>query len=221
LTRPTPLVFGLRPGVVGVEGADRVGDGFGFWAEVFLIDLALLVDKEGHDAGIAPFGGPGDEGEAGDHVAVDDVVVFAAGGVLALAREDFEVVTVERCGRVGQGFVFAAVAFEAGLGDERAEWALFVRIARGPVEAVVGALVAAEALGLFEDAVAVTIFAAVFALGVHIGPANVNGADFVATDAAVENFFFASVDIEDPGIVCFDQRDWKWPGVRADLQSFA
>src|ERR1700735_4855551 len=82
------------PGFVGVVGGHGLGDAAGFGAEVFLEDFAALVDDEGHDAGVAVFGGPGDEGEAANHVAVDDVIVFAAGSVFALAGEDFEVVAV-------------------------------------------------------------------------------------------------------------------------------
>src|SRR5215471_3963310 len=67
----------------------------GVRAKVTLIDAALLVDDEGHDARVAIGGGPGHQGEAGNHVAVDDVVVFAAGGMLALPGEDLVEVAME------------------------------------------------------------------------------------------------------------------------------
>ena len=42
--------------------------------------------------GLAIFGRPGDEAEAGDHVAVDDIVVGAAGDLVALAGQDLELI---------------------------------------------------------------------------------------------------------------------------------
>src|ERR1017187_1687204 len=51
----------------------------GLWAEVLLINLPLLVDDESHDTRIAPFLRPRHQGEAADHVAVDDIIVFAPG----------------------------------------------------------------------------------------------------------------------------------------------
>ena len=68
------LLFRHRPSRVRVAGGHGLGEGGSLGAEVFLIDLASLVDDEGHHPGVAPFGGPGDQREARDHLPVDDVV---------------------------------------------------------------------------------------------------------------------------------------------------
>ena len=47
-----------------------------------------MIDDEGHNAGGAILGGKGYQCEAGGHVAVDDIVIFASGNVAALAGED-------------------------------------------------------------------------------------------------------------------------------------
>src|SRR5205823_2707859 len=85
-----------RPGFVRIIFLHCLGNLCGSRTEVLLINAALLVHDEGHDARISVFGGPGYEGEAGDHVAVDDVIVPAARRVFALALENLEKVAVER-----------------------------------------------------------------------------------------------------------------------------
>src|SRR5262249_7703512 len=68
----------------------------GFRSQILLIDQSLLIDDERHDAAAAVFRRPGHDGKPTDHVSVDDVIVLAAGSVLALAGQDFEKVTVVR-----------------------------------------------------------------------------------------------------------------------------
>ena len=80
------------PAVARVEAVDVFDDIAGGRPEVGLVDDAVLVDGEGFYAGLAIFGRPGDEAEAGDHVAVDDIVVGAAGDLGALAGQDLVLV---------------------------------------------------------------------------------------------------------------------------------
>ena len=56
----------------------------------------MLVHHEGHDPGLAIIRRIRRQGEAADHLALDDVVVFAARGMFALPGEDLVIVTVER-----------------------------------------------------------------------------------------------------------------------------
>ena len=58
-----------------------------------MIDGAVLVHGEGVHAGLAIFDRPGDQAEAGDHVAVDDVVIGASRDPVALACQDTETIT--------------------------------------------------------------------------------------------------------------------------------
>ena len=95
--------------------------------EVDVVDDAVLVDDEGLDARLAIFGRPSDEAEAGDHVAIDDVVVGAAGDLVALAGQDLELV--------------AEIAFAFGGGVELglvevAGGALAIDVVGRPVEPV-------------------------------------------------------------------------------------
>jgi len=57
--------FPTRVGVVLGHGRGKLA---GVGAEIFLVDAALLINDEGHYAGIAPFVGIGDERVTGDRV---------------------------------------------------------------------------------------------------------------------------------------------------------
>src|SRR6185295_2818958 len=65
------------------------------WTKVLLINASLLIDDEGHDTRLTVFRRPCDHRESADHISVDDIVVFAAGGVLPLASEYLEIVAME------------------------------------------------------------------------------------------------------------------------------
>src|SRR5678815_2390952 len=62
------------PCLVRVVFLYRRGDVARLWAQVLLIDPALLVDDEGHDAGFTILGRPRDQGEPTDHVSVDEII---------------------------------------------------------------------------------------------------------------------------------------------------
>ena len=80
------------PGGIGVVGDDRRRYLGRLGAEIGLEDVALVADLEGHHPGLAVLLRPGEQAEARDHVAVDHVVVGAAGGMLGLPLEDAVVV---------------------------------------------------------------------------------------------------------------------------------
>src|SRR4029453_6388107 len=84
------------PGMVRIERSHARTDPLGPWTEILFVDVAVIVDDEGHDAGVAILGGKGDEAEATNHVAAHDVVHRAARRILALAGQDPEVVAVIR-----------------------------------------------------------------------------------------------------------------------------
>src|SRR5438045_2489336 len=86
----------FAPAWIGVVGSHLPHDFSGVRSEILLIDAALLINNESHDARVSVGGRPCDEGKAPDHVSVDDIVVFATRRMLALTSKDFEQVTMER-----------------------------------------------------------------------------------------------------------------------------
>src|SRR5687768_13171905 len=78
------------PIVVRIEAVDEGHDLRGARSEVPFMDYALLVDDKGLRAGFGICDRPGDQSVAGDHVAVDDVVVPTAGYVVRLRGQDAE-----------------------------------------------------------------------------------------------------------------------------------
>ena len=57
-------------------------------------EFPLLVEDKNHHAAVSPFGWPGEPSQSRNHGPVDDVIVFPAGGIFALAlwgREASEV----------------------------------------------------------------------------------------------------------------------------------
>jgi len=84
-------------------------------AKIFLVDTSLLVHHERHHAGATPFVGISDQGITGNHVSVDDVVIFSAGSVRSLLLQDLEIVSVIGSARRGAAFSFSVVAAVLGL----------------------------------------------------------------------------------------------------------
>src|SRR6185503_7825161 len=83
----------VRIRIVAVHLADDSGSVF---AQVTLVHPAALVDDESHDTRISISGRPGDHGKTANHVAINDVAVFASRGVATLSGEDFEQVSMKR-----------------------------------------------------------------------------------------------------------------------------
>lgn len=82
------------PGCVGVETLHLFELLECIWAEVLLVDDAIVADHERLYTGDAVLGGGGDECEAAYHHAFDDIVESSERGGSALPFEDFEEVTV-------------------------------------------------------------------------------------------------------------------------------
>src|SRR5437868_12894036 len=84
------------PGMVRIERGYARSDTSRPVAEILFENIAIIVDDERHDAGVAVFGGIGDEPEAADHVAAHDVIPGTAGRIRALACQDLVVIAVVR-----------------------------------------------------------------------------------------------------------------------------
>src|SRR4051812_17480762 len=101
----------LPPRVVWIERRRVRGDLARVLAKVFFVYDAIVADQERGDAGVSVFGGPGDQREPADHLAVHDEVVRAAGRLRALTRQNLIVIAVE-------SFTAAdAIAAPARIGD--------------------------------------------------------------------------------------------------------
>ena len=81
-----------------------------------------------------------------------------------------------------------------------------------------GAGRAAQELGVGQHTVAHAVLAGIFALGIHIGIADIDRADFVHADATGENLLFASGGVKEPLSVLLHQWNRKRPAVRANFQ---
>src|SRR6185437_12913674 len=161
------------------------------------VHTALLTDYEGHYARIAPFIGISDQGVAGDHIAVDDVIICPAGSMRPLTRKDFEEVSVEGtmapggiavAGIVLRRRVLGAVAFRASFGDERAKRAWSFIRSSFPIQAVVLARRTDESGCVGGDAImAPIIVREIFPLRDNISARGGDCGQFVLSDSAIQD----------------------------------
>src|SRR5262249_32621231 len=120
----------LSPGVVRIELAHARGNAPCPRAEVLLEPVAIIVDDEGHDAGLAVLRRIGHEPEPADHVAANDVFDGAARGVRSLTGQYLVVVAVI-------GFAGAnAITLLRRSRDRFAEWTVRFATRRRPVQAI-------------------------------------------------------------------------------------
>src|SRR5271169_4417695 len=85
----------------------------GILSEVLLVYSPVMADDERHHAAFAIHVGIRDHRKAGNHAAVDHVVVCAAGCALALAGENAEVIPTVRITR------YVPLEIRGTLGDQR------------------------------------------------------------------------------------------------------
>ena len=115
------------PGLVRIKANNSIGDGLSVGTEILFIDDSRVADLKGLHARLGIVHRPGNQGETGDHVAVDDIVITAPSDLIALPRQDPEVITeIALC----LGFA------ERGLVDKRACGTFAFAQLNGPVEPV-------------------------------------------------------------------------------------
>ncbi len=73
-----------------------------------------------------------------------------------------------------------------------------------------------DSLGVLVYLGIVMLFHRVFTLGVHITAANLDGIQFVGTNAAAQNFFSAGFGVEQPLPTLLNERDGKGPIIVAN-----
>ena len=144
------------------------------------------------------FCGIGNQGKSANHLAFDHIVVSPSGCMLALGLQDLKIIPMIR-DRFDAGLV-PVRSFLDGLGSEGAQGALSLAPLCLPVETILLSLCAREGLGVFEEAVAVPVGARIFPLCIHVGQADLDGAEFVSADPAVQDLMFALLRIEEPSL---------------------
>ena len=166
----------------------------GVRTKVLLVDPAPVIHNEGHNTALAIRRGPGNEGEAGDHVSVDDITVFAAGRVFALAGKNLEKVTVE-------WFLSRLQALCLGVGHERTERTDFAVRVRRPIRTIFGVWRADKLLREFKDVIAV-VAGRILPLGLDTRAQGLEGGQFVLANAAVENLLSAGRCVKKLLVIC-------------------
>ena len=166
--------------MIGVERLHALRDGLSQLAQILLINRAGVIDLEGHDAGIAVFGGVSDERETADHLAIDDIVQFAAGSVWPLFRQDAKVIAVVRL-RLAAADLVAFCRRLRGKFTQRT----LVTIRR-PVEAILLARAGDSALRI-DSRPRAAVLVGIFILRVDIGERGLDRVELVASNPTIEN----------------------------------
>src|SRR5271169_5559397 len=209
------MLVGRSPGLVGIVfgyGATKL---FRVLPKVFLVHHTVLVDDEGHDAGIAILGGIGHEGEAADQFTVHQVVARAAFGRGSLCGEHAVIVAVER--RLLA--LLYVVALAGGVHEQRPDGARGFVISGLPVESVVLAVVADELERIVFDLVAVLYGGRVLALGVDQGVKYFDGVVLVGANPTIEDFLHSGFGIEVPcAAAVLDYGNRHWPILSAYVE---
>src|SRR5262245_6751952 len=199
--------------MVRIERGHARTDPLGPRTEILFVDVTVIVDDEGHDAGVAILGGKGDEAEAANHVAAHDVVHRAAGRVRTLAGQDPEVVAVIRLAGAD------AIATLGRGGDRFAERAVRLAARGRPVQAILLARRADDLLRIHRLAILVLEHVGVLVLRVPIGEGSLERPELVTADAAGRDLLAARGGVEAPLTVALGKRYRERPFVLADHEN--
>ena len=162
------LLFHLGPGSIGIEDFQLAGEFAGFGPQVLLQHLPMVADQQGHDPGLAVLGREGHQGKAGDHVAVDHIIIPAAGRRGSPAGSG--------PGSNTRGKVRGASPAREILGHPGTEGALLsARYSGVPVEAVLLSGGTDNPLGELPHAAVIPDLAGICTLGDQVIPAEGDG----------------------------------------------
>jgi hypothetical protein len=114
--------------------------------QIPLVNHAIAACHEGHDAGFCVLNRRCQDGEAAGHLAIHDVALGAAGGVVALSSQDAQRVAID-----DQRFI-RRERRERRLGEfaEARERTRNLLLRRGPIQPILFARSADDALGEFS-----------------------------------------------------------------------
>jgi hypothetical protein len=99
--------------------------------EIFLVNNAVLIDDESHDARITISSRIGQKREAACQMAIDDVIPGPARRVLSLPAQNLEIVPIIR--PWFEVLAARAITGRSGAGNERAQRALLFAGLYGPI----------------------------------------------------------------------------------------
>ncbi len=136
----------------------------------------------------------------------------------ALGGQDLEIVAVIGGLLIAQHSGRVTVAFSPGVGHERTQRTQWFAGLRGPIETVAFAGGAVEILGVGRHAIAQFVRAGVFPLRFHVGATYIDGAQFILSNPAMEDFLPPRRGVEKPLSAPAGEWNGKRPGVRADLE---
>lgn len=112
------LCFRFPPGSVRVIQLHRLDSLCGLSSEILLIYNTLMIDNKRHNARNTVLCRVCNHAKPSDHLPVNNVVIGAACGILALGIEDPEKIPMVRYRLV----LRSLVPFKGGLGSKIAEW---------------------------------------------------------------------------------------------------
>ncbi len=171
---------------------DGSGDSACVGAQVLLVDDAVTVDDERHDAGVAVFHRGGDDCETARHSAVHDVRFRAAFGLSSLSCEDAERVAVDDWRFVRSGERVLGEYFHA------AQRAGRLAVCDGPIEAVLFSCGAEDLRGVEARGISVVRLLRVDFFRIGDCGDGVDGEKFISPDLARQDFVLAGLGIEVP-----------------------
>ena len=150
-----------------------------------MINDAVPIDDEAHHAGVAIALRPGDQRITIGHQPIAQIALRAAWRILALCCEQAIEITVIGHPRLG-------------IGETRAKRALGFAGQRRPVQAIALAGRGQRTLGEVFGRLAIGVLREVFLLRIGVGQRDLDGGEFVATDASGSHLGRRGPGIESP-----------------------
>src|SRR4029078_12665715 len=202
----------LPPGVIRIKRGHLRGDTRRALAQILLVDVAVIIDDEGRDAGIAVFGRISNKAEPTDHVAVDNVIHGPARGCRALTQQDFVAIAVERFAGAR-----AIAALRCG-GDRLTQRARWFIAARRPIESVLLARRADDPLRIDRLPALALVHVGIVLLRVPEREHCLHARELFAADAARQDFLATGGHVENPLAVALHHWDRERPVIRPHYQ---
>ena len=183
------IVVRAMPGFIRVVALHLLDDVKRIRSKVFLVDDAVVADHERHHASDAILGGHDNQRKAADHRSLDHVVELAERRSGTLAFQNFEVVAVEWRPLV---YVTLLKGFRYRLSDGASPTAVRVF----PSQAIMLSGRTNYSLCVLIYSRVVVDLLRIFFLSIVVAATDVDGVQFVFSDAPVKNFITTGFRIE-------------------------
>src|SRR4029453_6700981 len=187
----------LLPARIRIERRDGAGGLSCLGPQILRIHDAVVIHDEGHDAGVAVLDREGDQREAAEHLALDEVVVSTACSARPLrCQQSVDVAAISLAG----GNAFLEVALAARPCELIAERTRQLVAGGRPVQAVLVAFGARQLLRILQQRLPLRIASVVLALGIHERRARLDRVALVLADPAIDDLVRAGGAVEAPTI---------------------